>query len=177
VEIKKAEPKKSSNPPQSGSSRNSRPAYGSDPPRDYPSADSYRGLPSVHYNYSSGGIDPYRSDGGFGGRLGMYGRMGGYGRYYAGLEGYGDRPSFGYPGRFGLYGGGFDGPYCRGGLSGYMAGGADESFGGPGTFGFGNTVYGRPYDSALGDFGPSSTPDRSREGFTGGSGRYHPYGR
>lgn len=51
-------------------------------------------------------FDPYRSDADFGGRLSMYGRMGGfgggYGRYYAGLEGYGDRPSFGYPNRFGL---------------------------------------------------------------------------
>ncbi|KAK3122036.1 hypothetical protein QOZ80_8BG0664270 [Eleusine coracana subsp. coracana] len=181
VEIKKAEPKKSSNPPQSSYSRNSRPAYDSDPPRDYPSADSYSGLPSVYCNYSSGGFDPYRSDGGSGDRLGMHGRMGGiggvYGRYYAGLEGYGGRPSFGYPSRFGPYGGGFDGPYVGGALSGYAGGGVTESFAGPGTSGFGNAVYGRPYDSALGDFGSSSTPDRSRGSFTGGSGRYHPYAR
>ncbi|GJN03860.1 hypothetical protein PR202_ga21349 [Eleusine coracana subsp. coracana] len=181
VEIKKAEPKKSSNPLQSSYSRSSRPAYDSDPPRDYPSADSYGGLPSVYCNYSSGGFDPYRSDGGSGDRLGMHGRMGGigggYGRYYAGLESYGGRPSFGYPSRFGPYGGGFDGAYVGGALSGYVGGGVTESFAGPGTSGFGNAVYGRPYDYALGDFGSSSTPDRSRGSFTGGSGRYHPYAR
>ncbi|TVU05410.1 hypothetical protein EJB05_48571, partial [Eragrostis curvula] len=181
VEIKKAEPKKSSNPPQSSYGRNSRPVNDSDAPRDYPSADTYGGLANIYGNYSAGGFDPYRSDGRFSGRLGMYGRMGGigggYGRYYSGLEGYGAGPSLGYPSRFGMYGGGFDGAYAGGGLSGYMRGGAEESFGGPGSSGFGSAVYGGPYDSALGNYGSGSTPDRSRGSFTGGAGRYHPYGR
>lgn len=168
MEIKKAEPKKSSNLPQSAQSKTSRLAYYSNPPRHNPSADSYNGVPNVFCNYSSGRFDPYRGNGGFYDRPHMYDRMGGFGRYYAGLEGYGGRPSFGYPSRFGLYGGG-DGTYSGEGLSGHMGGGATENFGG--------YVVSSPYDSALGDFGSRSTPDRSGGSFTGGSGRYQPYAR
>ncbi|KAL6859053.1 hypothetical protein ACP4OV_018055 [Aristida adscensionis] len=177
VEIKKAEPKKSSNPPPSVYGRNSRSARDSDP-RSHPSADNYGGVASVYGNYNSGGFGPYRSDGGFGVRLGSYGGMGGfgdgYGRYYAGLGGYGGASSFGYPSRFGLYGGGFDGAYAAGDSSVYRPGGADEGFGGPSGSDFG-AVYGGAYDSALGGYGSGSTPDRNRGNFTGGSGRYHPY--
>ncbi|XP_062196086.1 glycine-rich RNA-binding protein 2-like isoform X2 [Phragmites australis] len=178
VEIKKAEPKKSSNPPPLVHGRNSRSAYDSDS-RDHPSADNYGGLASVYVNYRGGGFDPYRRDEDFGGRLGSYGGLGefggGYGRYYPGIGGYGDASSFGYPNRLGLYGG-FHGAYAGGDLSGYRPGGADESFGGLGSSAFGGSVYGGAYDSALGSFGSGSTPDRNRGSFTGRSGRYQPYG-
>lgn len=194
VEIKKAEPKKSSNPPPSHG-RNARSAYDSGS-RDHPSADSY-GLAGAYGNYRSGAFGPYRSDAGFGGRLGSYGGVGEFGgaysRYYAGLGGYGSMSSFGYPSRFGLYGGGFGGAYAGGDLSGYRRSGADESFGAPGISGFGGAAdesfggpasssafagaaYGGSYDPALGGYGPASTPDKNRGSFTGGFGRYHPYG-
>lgn len=55
VEIKKAEPKKSSNPPESAYSRKSSPVYDSDPPMDY-RANTYSGLPSIYCNNNSGGF-------------------------------------------------------------------------------------------------------------------------
>jgi len=197
VEIKKAEPKKSSNPPPPPPvhGRNARSAYDSGS-RDHPSADNYDGMASAYGNYRGGGFGPYRSDAGFGARLGNYGGIGdfggAYGRYYAGLGGYGAASSFGYPSRFGLYGGGFGGAYAGGDLSAYRRGGADESFsapgnsgfggdadesfGGPGSSGFSGTAYGGAYDPTLGSYGSASTPDTNRGSFTGGYGRYHPYG-
>ncbi|CAO2207113.1 unnamed protein product [Urochloa humidicola] len=197
VEIKKAEPKKSSNPPPSGRGRSSRSSYDSGS-RDHPSADNYGGLANTYGSYSGGGFGPYRSDGGFtGSRLGSYGGMGefgvGYGRYYAGLGAYGAASSFGYPSRFGLYGGGFGGAYAGGDLSGYRRTVADESFGapgssgfggdaaesfggGPGSSGFGGATYGGAYDPALGGYGSASAPDANKGSFAGGYGRYHPYG-
>ncbi|PWZ56487.1 Heterogeneous nuclear ribonucleoprotein 27C [Zea mays] len=118
VEIKKAEPKKSSNaPPPPLYGRNARLAYDSGS-RDHPSANNYGGMPNAYANYRGGGFGPYRSDAGFGGRLGNYGGTGDfgstYGRYYAGLGGYGATTvlSFDYHNRFGLYGGGFGGAYA-----------------------------------------------------------------
>ncbi|KAL5681827.1 hypothetical protein ACJX0J_008212, partial [Zea mays] len=119
VEIKKAEPKKSSNapPPPPLYGRNARLAYDSGS-RDHPSANNYGGMPNAYANYRGGGFGPYRSDTGFGGRLGNYGGTGDfgstYGRYYAGLGGYGATTvlSFDYHNRFGLYGGGFGGAYA-----------------------------------------------------------------
>ncbi|KAG2579553.1 heterogeneous nuclear ribonucleoprotein 1-like [Panicum virgatum] len=196
VEIKKAEPKKSSNPPPSGRGRSSRSSYDSGS-RDHPSSDNYGGLANPYGSYRGGGFDPYRSDAGFsGGRLGSYGGMGefgvGYGRYYAGLGAYGAASSFGgYPSRFGLYGG-YGGAYAGGDLSGYrrtvadesfggpgnsgFGGDADEGFGGPGSSGFGGAAYGGAYDPALGGYGPAGAPDRNKGSFAGGFGRYHPYG-
>jgi heterogeneous nuclear ribonucleoprotein A1/A3 len=118
----------------------------------------------------------------------------GYGRYYAGLGAYGAASSFGYPSRFGMYGGGFGGAYAGGDLSGYRRTAADESFGAPGNSGFGvggdaaenfggpdgsgfgGATYGGAYDPALGGYGSASTPDGNKGGFSGGYGRYHPYG-
>lgn len=196
MEIKKAEPKKSSDPPPSVRVRSSRSSYDSGS-RDHPSADNYGGSVNAYGSYRGGGFDPYRSDAGFSAsRLGSYGGMGdfgvGYGRYYAGLGAYGAASSFGYPSRFGLYGGGFGGPYAGGDMSGYrrpvadesfgapgnsgFGGNADESFGGPGSSGFAGAGYGGAYDPALGGYGSASTPDRNKGSFTGGFGRYHPYG-
>jgi heterogeneous nuclear ribonucleoprotein A1/A3 len=114
VEIKKAEPKKSSKPPQSAYGRNSRPAYDSDPLMDYPSADTYsRIVDCPTFTAITAVVDFILIEVMeflVVGSACMYDRMdgcgGGYGRYYAGLEGYGGRPSFGYPSHFGLYGGG-----------------------------------------------------------------------
>ena len=173
VEIKKAEPKKSSNPPPSARS-DSRSAYGRDS-RDRLSGDDYGGMAGAYSSYNSGGFGPYRNHGSFGGGHGAiddyHGR---YGRYYAGLGSYEGMSSFGYPSRFGSYGGGFDGVYAGGNLSGYRRGG-DESFGGPTSSSFGGAMYGGPYDPALGGYGPGSTLDMNRGSFGGASGRYHPY--
>ncbi|KAL6661737.1 hypothetical protein ACP70R_001121 [Stipagrostis hirtigluma subsp. patula] len=91
VEIKKAEPKKSSNPPPPVYGRNSRSAHDSDP-RGRPSADNYGGLARAYGHYNSGGFGPYRSDEVLGARFGNYNGMGefgaAYGRYYPGLGGY-----------------------------------------------------------------------------------------
>ncbi|KQJ98782.1 heterogeneous nuclear ribonucleoprotein A0 isoform X2 [Brachypodium distachyon] len=177
VEIKKAEPKKSSNPPPSGGS-DSRSAYSRDS-RDRPSGNDHGGLAGGYNSFNGGGFGPYRNLGAFGGSLGGHGGVGDYhgryGRYYAGLGGYEGMSSFGYPSRFAPYGGGFDGPYAGGNFSGYRRGG-DESFGGPGSSSFGGGMYGGPYDPALGGYGPGSTPDMNRGSFGGASGRYHPYG-
>lgn len=197
MEIKKAEPKKSSNPPPAPPvhGRNARSAYDSGS-RDHLSADNYGELSSAYGNYRGGVFGPYRSDAGFGGRLASYGGIGdfggAYGRYYAGLGSYGAATSFGYPNRFGLYGGGFGGAYAGGDLSGYRRGGAgesfgahgnsgfggdaDDSFGGPGSSGFSGAAYGGAYDPTLGGYGSASAPDTNRGSFTGGYGRYHPYG-
>ncbi|KAI4973141.1 hypothetical protein ZWY2020_028849 [Hordeum vulgare] len=141
VEIKKAEPKKSSNLPTSTGS-DSRSAYGRDC-RDRPSGDDRGGLADAYSSYNSG-------------------ELGGY-------EG---MSSFGYPSRFGPYGGGLDGPYAAGNLRGYRRGG-DESFGGPGSSSFGGAMYAGAYDPALGIYAPGCTPDMNRGSFA--PGRHHPY--
>ncbi|KAL5231092.1 hypothetical protein ABZP36_029868 [Zizania latifolia] len=180
VEIKKAEPKKSSNPPPSAYGSASRSAYGRDS-RGHSSGNDYGGLASAYSNYSGGGFGPYRNHGGYGGgSLSGYGGMGqygvAYGRYYAGLGGPGGMSPFGYSSSVGQYGGGFEGAYAGGNSSGYMRGG-DESFGGLSSSSFGGAMYGTAYDPALGGYGSGSTPERNRGSFAGGSGRYNPYGR
>uniref|UniRef100_A0A0E0IDP1 RRM domain-containing protein n=1 Tax=Oryza nivara TaxID=4536 RepID=A0A0E0IDP1_ORYNI len=181
VEIKKAEPKKSSNPPPSSHGSASRSAYGRDS-RGHSSGNDYGGLANAYSNYNSGGFGPYRNHGVYGGgSLSGYGGIGEYGvqygRYYPGLGGSGGMPSFGYASRVGPYGGGFEGPYAGGNLSGYRRGG-DESFGGLSSSSFGGAMYGgAAYDPALGGYASGSTPERSRGNLAGGSGRYNPYGR
>jgi heterogeneous nuclear ribonucleoprotein A1/A3 len=81
--------------------------------------------------------------------------------------------SYGYPSRFGPYGGGFDGPYAGGNLSAYRRGG-DDSFGGPGSASYAGAMYAGAYDPALGAYGPGGPPDMNRGSFA--PGRYHPYG-
>ncbi|XP_057430226.1 heterogeneous nuclear ribonucleoprotein 1 [Lotus japonicus] len=176
VEIKKAEPKKSSN---SGSL----PPFASDSrPRSY--NDGFSGFADSYGSFGSGGYGPgsYRSL--YGGRLGDYGGYGtddfsgSFGSYGAGAGagsgGYAGRygeSSFGYSGRYGSYMGGLGGGYGGGGLGAYgRGGGAYGSYGGPGT-GEGFDGPGAGYGGAGGGMYAGS-----RAGY-GGSSRYHPYAR
>nr|CAD1831493.1 unnamed protein product [Ananas comosus var. bracteatus] len=121
VEIKKAEPKKPSNPPPH--------AYDSEPRGGRPFGESFDGFGGSYSGYGSGGFGPssYRSPGGLGPRPGSFGGYGGlaseygssYGGYGGGLGGYRGESSLGYSSRLGSYGGGFGG-----GGSGYGSGGA-----------------------------------------------------
>ncbi|XP_052165601.1 uncharacterized protein LOC127782450 [Oryza glaberrima] len=171
VEIKKAEPKKPSNPPHR--------SFDSEP-RGRPHADGYDGLGNS-YNYG-GSFGPYRSPGSFGTRPGGYsssygpGDYGsGYGAYGGALGGYRGESSL-YSSRFGsTYGGSFGGGYA-GGLGG--AYGRDAG-------GFGGSSYGPSYDSSSGPgagvgFGTGGLYG-ARGGYgssgAGASGRYHPYAR
>ncbi|MBA0578633.1 hypothetical protein Gorai_020908 [Gossypium raimondii] len=164
VEIKKAEPKKSSNPAPG-------PAYGSES-RGRSYNDGYGGFG----DYGGFGPGPYRSFGGFGSRYGDYGGYGGgaadFGGSYGGFgggggfSGYRGDPSFGYGSRYGSYAGGLSGtgigPYGRGG-------GGYGSYSGSGPSG--------NYDSGPGaGFGGPGGLYGSRSGY-GGSSRYHPYAR
>ncbi|CAN8259525.1 unnamed protein product [Cochlearia groenlandica] len=181
VEIKKAEPKKSSNrsPPP--------PPYGSHP-RSRSFNDSYGG-PYGGFDGGYGPPGPIRSHGGpasrFSGGYG-YGRGdvgpeygGGYSGYGRGsLGGYRNEPPLSYSSRFGPYGSsgfsgeGYGGGYGNGG--GYGRGGG-ESYGGYGRGGesyggYGGAAYGGPgggYEGAGGPYG---------RGYSSGS-RYHPYAR
>ncbi|KAA3459018.1 heterogeneous nuclear ribonucleoprotein 1-like [Gossypium australe] len=168
VEIKKAEPKKASNPPPG-------PAYGSEPrARSY--HDDFGGF-GDYGGFGGGafGPAPYRLYGGFGSRFGDYGgygaaadfggSYGGFGGGAGGFSGYRGDSSFGYSSRFGSYGG-FSGsgigPYGRGG-------GGYGSYGGSGSSGSYDTGPGAGFGSPGGFYG-------SRTGY-GGSTRYHPYAR
>ncbi|KAK6238716.1 hypothetical protein QUC31_004185 [Theobroma cacao] len=171
VEIKKAEPKKASNPAPG-------PAYGSESrARSY--NDGYGGFGDYGGFGSGGGFGaaPYRSFGGFGSRFGDYGGYGGggadFGGSYAGFgggagafSGYRGESSFGYSSRFGSYAGGLSGS----GLGAYgRGGGGYGSYGGSGSSG--------SYDSGPGaGFGGPGGIYGSRTGY-GGSSRYHPYAR
>ncbi|RWR74358.1 glycine-rich RNA-binding protein 3, mitochondrial [Cinnamomum micranthum f. kanehirae] len=165
VEIKKAEPKKGSNPPPySRHFGDARPAFGGG------FGDAYGGYGGGGYGASS-----YRSGGGFGGRSGAYGGYGsefggGYGGYGgSGLGAYRGESSLGYSSR---YGGGFGRGYDLGGY-----GGAGDSYSGYGR----GSGYGSGYDTGLGTgYGGSGGGSfyGSREGYGGsGGGRYHPYAR
>ncbi|KAL4598714.1 hypothetical protein ACB092_11G077600 [Castanea dentata] len=166
VEIKKAEPKKASNPAHVP------PAFGRDSrARSY--NEDFGGFGDSYSSFGSGGYGPtsYRSLGGFGGRLGNYGGYGGgndFGAGYgdfggAGFGGYQGESSFGYSSRYDSYMGGLGGGYGGSGLSGYGRGsGGYGSYGGSGSPG---ASYGGPG----GLYG-------SRVGY-GGSSRYHPYAR
>ncbi|XP_004502113.1 uncharacterized protein [Cicer arietinum] len=174
VEIKKAEPKKSSNSA-------SLPSFASDSrARSY--SDGFGGFGDSYGSFSGGGYVPgsYRSLGGFGGRLSDYGgygggddfsgSFGGYGGSSGGYGGYRGESSFGYSSRYGSYMGGLGGGYSGGGLGPYGRGvGGYGSYGGPGT--------GGGYDSGAGaGFGATGGLYSSRGGY-GGSSRYHPYSR
>ncbi|GAA0164726.1 RNA metabolism protein [Lithospermum erythrorhizon] len=169
VEIKKAEPKKPSNPAPG-------PAYASNS-RGRGYSDRFGGYDSYN-SYGRGGFGPapYRSFGGMGGRFGDYGLYGVSGGDYDGryndfsgdYVGYRGEPSLGYSSRFGSYAGGLGGGYGGSGLGAYGRGGGYGSFGGPSS--------GAGYDS-----GPSAGYGAgglygARAGYSGGS-RYHPYAR
>ncbi|CAK9148885.1 unnamed protein product [Ilex paraguariensis] len=166
VEIKKAEPKKSSKPPPA-------PGYGSNS-RNRSFGDgfgeSYRGFDGGF------GPGPYRTPGGFGSRLGGYGGYGsavsdygGYGGFgSSSLGGYRGESSLGYSSRFGPYGGGFSGGYGGSGLGGY---GPTEGYGS-----YGGSDYGGGYDSGPGASYGGTGGLYGRGGYSGSS-RYHPYSR
>ncbi|KAK9084585.1 hypothetical protein Sjap_024996 [Stephania japonica] len=170
VEIKKAEPKKASNPPPATAfARDSRVRSFGDGIGGY--SDSYGGF---------GGGDfgpPYRTPG-LGGRLGGYGGYGGgselgagYGGFgSSGLGGYRGESSLGYSSRFGSYGGGFGGGYGSGGGLGVYGRGVE----GYGSYGSG---YGGGYESGPGaGYGGTGGLYGSRAGYSGSS-RYHPYSK
>ncbi|KAL5548667.1 hypothetical protein UlMin_003898 [Ulmus minor] len=169
VEVKKAEPKKASNPPPA-------PAYGSNS-RARSFNDGYGGFGSPYGGFDAGyGPGPYRTPGGLGGRLGggygyggASGEFGGYGSFgSSSLGGYRGESSFGYSSRFGPYGGGFGGGYGASSLGGYGRGG--EGYGG-----YGGSSYGGGYDSGPGgSYGGAG--GYGRGGYSGSS-RYHPYAR
>lgn len=175
VEIKKAEPKKPSNPAPG-------PAYGSDS-RGRAYGEGFGGYGNSYSSFGSGSFGPgsYRSYGGISNRLGEYGgygasggefggRYGDFGGRYGEFGGYRGEPSLGYSSRYGSYGGGLAGGYDGTGLGSYgRGGGGYGSYGGPGS--------GGGYDSGLGSgYGGSGGLYGSR-GSYGGSSRYHPYGR
>ncbi|PWA50751.1 RNA-binding (RRM/RBD/RNP motifs) family protein [Artemisia annua] len=191
VEIKKAEPKKSSNsgPPH---------VYNREPKRGGYSS-SFDGGFDDSYGGTGGGYGPYRSHGGVPSRFGDYGPYGGrgateygsryggdysgdYGGDYAGYRG-GEPPMGGYSSRYSSFGsggfgggyggsGGFGGGYGGSGLGGYGRGGGSGGYGG----------YGGPGASGGYESGPGSGyagvggPYGGRAGYSGAS-RYHPYGR
>ncbi|GAV59659.1 RRM_1 domain-containing protein [Cephalotus follicularis] len=171
VEIKKAEPKKASNPPPA-------PSYGSNS-RARSFNDGYGGFGSSYGGFDGGfGPGPYRTPGGLGGRLGGgYGYSssggefgGGYGSFgSSSLGGYRGESSLGYSGRFGPYGGGFSGGYGGSGLGGYGRGG--EGYGS-----YGGSGYGGGYDSGPGASYGGAGGLYGRGGYTSNS-RYHPYAR
>ncbi|KAF7833201.1 heterogeneous nuclear ribonucleoprotein 1-like [Senna tora] len=173
VEIKKAEPKKSSNPAP-------HPPFGSDS-RARPYGDAYGGFGDSFSSFGGGsfGPAPYRSLGGFGGRLGDYGGYGGgddfggsFGGYGgSGFAGYRGDSSFGYSSRYGSYMGSLGAGYGGGGgLGAYGRGsGSYESYGGPGSGGGYDSGPSAGYGGAGGLYGS--------RGSYGGSSRYHPYAR
>ncbi|KAK9077417.1 hypothetical protein SSX86_005754 [Deinandra increscens subsp. villosa] len=182
VEIKKAEPKKASNPGAM--------SYGGEP-RGRGYGDSYGGYGDSYGGDGGGyGRPPYRS---FGGLPSRYGDYGGYGpsgsefssRYpdfggdYGGYRG-GEPPLGGYSSRFssfggGGFGGGLGGGYGSGGLGGYgRGGGGYGGYGGP--EGGGGGGYEPGAGSGYG-YGGVGGPYGSRAGYGGSGGRYHPYGR
>ncbi|KAF8414284.1 hypothetical protein HHK36_002286 [Tetracentron sinense] len=174
VEIKKAEPKKASNPPPAH-------AYGSDS-RARPFNDGFGGFADSYSDFGGGGFGPapYRTPGSLGSRLGGYGGYGGGGSEFgggyggfggSGLGGYRGESSLGYSSRLGPpYGGGFGGGYGGSGLGGYGRGG--EGYGS-----YGGSGYGGSYDSGPGaSYGGVGGLYGSRAGYSGSS-RYHPYAR
>ncbi|XP_049412496.1 heterogeneous nuclear ribonucleoprotein 1-like [Solanum stenotomum] len=174
VEIKKAEPKKPSNPA-------SAPAYGSNS-RGRGYGDSYGGFADSYNSFDSGAFGPasYRS---FGSRYGDYGYGGRYGDFGSSeFGGYRGDPSLGYSSRFGSYAGGYGGGYSSSGLGAYGRGGGYGGAGpgagyesGPGA-GY-ESGPGAAYESGTGaGYGGSGGLYGSRGGYSG-SGRYHPYSR
>ncbi|KAJ7964674.1 Heterogeneous nuclear ribonucleoprotein 1 [Quillaja saponaria] len=180
VEIKKAEPKKSSNPAPL-------PAFGSDSrARRY--NDGFSGFGDSYSGFGSGGYGPasHRSLGGFGGRLSEYGGYGGGDDFGGSFGGYGGsgfadyrgESSFGYPSRYGSYMGGLGGGYGGSGLGAYgRGGGSYASYGSSGADAGYGSGSGGGYDSGpSAGYGGSGGLYGSRGGY-GGSSRYHPYAR
>ncbi|WZY73789.1 hypothetical protein YC2023_006029 [Brassica napus] len=180
VEIKKAEPKKSSN--------RSPPSYGSHPRGRSSFNDSYGGPYGGPYGGFDGGYGPppgpIRSHGGPPSRFAAgygYGRGGvgpdfggGYGGYGGGSLGYRSEPPLGYSSRFGPYGSGFGGEgYGGGGGGGYGRGGG-EGYGGYG----GGPGYGGGFESGGpgGSYEGAGGPGPYGRGYSSSS-RYHPYAR
>ncbi|KAK3200048.1 hypothetical protein Dsin_023463 [Dipteronia sinensis] len=171
VEIKKAEPKKASNPQPP-------PSYGSNS-RGRSFNDGFGGYGGSYGGFDGGfGPGPYRNPAGLGGRLGGgygYGSGGGeYGGGYGGfggssLGGYRGESSLGYSGRFGPYGGGFGSGYGGSGLGGYGRG--SEGYGS-----YGGSGYGGGYDSGPGASYGGTGGLYGRGGYSSSS-RYHPYAR
>ncbi|CAO2813039.1 unnamed protein product [Amaranthus hypochondriacus] len=169
VEIKKAEPKKASNP-ASGS------AFGSDS-RARAYGDSFRGYPDTYSGFGSGySSAPYRAYGGFS-RFGDYNGYGTeeYGGGYGGaasMAGYRGDSSYGYSSRYGSYGGALGS-----GLGGGMYGRGDAYGGGSGSgpgAGYGSGP-GAGYGSGPGAYGGAGAMYGHRAGYN--SSRYHPYSR
>ncbi|KAJ8754968.1 hypothetical protein K2173_015480 [Erythroxylum novogranatense] len=170
VEIKKAEPKKASNPPPA-------PAYGSNS-RSRSFSDGFGGYGNS-YGFDSGfGPGPYRTPGGLGGRLGSGYTFGsgsgdfgsGYGSYGgSSLGGYRGESALGYSSRFGPYGGPYGGGYSGAGLGGYGRGG--EGYGN-----YGSASYGAGYEPGPGASYGGAGGLYGRGGYSSNS-RYHPYAR
>ncbi|KAL7186780.1 hypothetical protein ACSBR2_028496 [Camellia fascicularis] len=168
VEIKKAEPKKASNPPPA-------PAHGSNS-RARSFNDGFGDFGGSYGGFDGGfGPGPYRTPGGIGSRFGGYGgygsggsEFGGYGGFgSSSLGGYRGESSLGYSSRFGPYGGGFSAGYGGSGLGGYGRGEGYGSYGGSSYDAY-ESGPGASYGGASGLYG--------RGGYSGSS-RYHPYAR
>ncbi|GMH10975.1 hypothetical protein Nepgr_012816 [Nepenthes gracilis] len=179
VEIKKAEPKKASNPAPGH-------AFGSDS-RGRAYGDGFRGFPDSYGGFG-GGFSPssYREFGGIGSRFGDYdgygggdfggggGGSGGFGGFGgSGFGSYRGMPSYGsYSGRYSTYGGGGLGGsgYGGSGLGGYGRGGDGYGSSGPGS------GYGSGPGGMYGGGGAGGGLFGNRAGYSSGS-RYHPYAR
>ncbi|XWS09626.1 hypothetical protein CRYUN_Cryun39dG0005900 [Craigia yunnanensis] len=181
VEIKKAEPKKASNPPPALT-------YGSNS-RGHSYDDGFGGYGGSYRGFDGGfGPGPYRTPGSLGDRLsGGYGYGGGggggdgggdgggeFGGDYGGfkgssLGGYRGESSLGYSSRFGHYDGGFGGGYGGSGVGGYGRGG--DGYGS-----YAGTGYGGSYDSGSGASYGGAGGLYGRGSYSSSS-RYHPYAR
>ncbi|XP_004303580.1 PREDICTED: RNA-binding protein Musashi homolog 2-like [Fragaria vesca subsp. vesca] len=180
VEIKKAEPKKASNPAHVPAfSRDSR-------PHPYPASydlvgNTYSGYGPGGYGLPSYGPPSYRSHGEFGSRFDDYNGYSDANDAGVGFEGIRGGPfpgyhgdsSFGYPSRFSSYRGGLGG---GGGYGGSGLGAYGREARGYGSYA--GSGSGDGYDSGPGASyeGPRGMYGATRAGY-GGSSRYHPYGR
>ncbi|KAG2317882.1 hypothetical protein Bca52824_021004 [Brassica carinata] len=172
VEIKKAEPKKSS-------TNRSPPSYGSHP----------RGRSSFNDSYGGGYSGPYGGfDGGYGPPPGPIRSHGGPPSRFPGVWrrvwwlrggslGYRSEPPLGYSSRFGPYGSGFGGEGYGGGGGGGYGGGGYGRGGGEGYGGYGGGPgYGGGFESG----GPGGSYEGAGGPYGRGyssSSRYHPYAR
>lgn len=178
VEIKKAEPKKSSSNPGRA------PSFGGDS-RMQMYNDGFSGYGSDPYSgLGSGGYGPasYRALGGIDSRLGDYGGYGGsgseFGASYGGYSGgYRGESSFGPSSRYGSYDVGFGGGYGGSGFGAYgRGGGGYGGYGGSGSSGGYDAGPGAGYGGVGGGGGGGGGLYGGRTGYSGSS-RYHPYGR
>lgn len=175
VEVKKAEPKRSSHPPPPIFASESRGRTVSESRGGFGNSS---GFGSSDFDY------PYRTTD-YASRLGSsyggYSGPGEYGGSYGGFGNYRGDTSLSYSSRFGSYGGSFGTGYA-GGFGSYGRG--EESFGGPSFGGSYETGPGGSYGTGPGgSFGTGGSygaggPYGNRGGYGGGgAGRYHPYGR